>query len=80
MRELVILIGLPGAVALWWLPWPWFVRLPVFLAALVLWSILFDQRGRVCGHAFAKTLLVKNNKTTRLSQLRTLPQHVISIG
>ena len=42
---------------IWWLDWHWAIRLVVFLATLVVWAaVLFSQRGRVCGWAYAATL------------------------
>ena len=73
-----LLIALPAVFAVWWLPWSWSVRLPVFVVALMAWGMLFEQRGRICGLAFAKTLLSRQGKPTLLKDLAALPlQHVI---
>jgi hypothetical protein len=55
----LLALVLAGTIAIWWLPWPWALRLVAFLVALILWAALAAQRGRVCGRAFAATLYVK---------------------
>jgi Patatin-like phospholipase len=59
---LVLVLG--GTIAIWWLPWPWALRLLAFLLALVLWAALGAQRGRVCGRAFAHALYMKQSAPT----------------
>ena len=56
----------------------WYVRLPAFLAVLLIFGWMFAQRGRVCAYAFKKTLFSQNGRGTLLNQLnKNSLDHVI---
>jgi Patatin-like phospholipase len=51
-------------------PGPWYVRLILFLVALMLWGWYFTLRGRVCARAFGSTLFSPTGRETTLNQLK----------
>ena len=73
----LLILALVGAVAIWWLPLYWAVRLLLFLIALLVWAKLAEQRGRICGWAFAKTIYASGGKPPRLDQIHTGIDHVL---
>jgi hypothetical protein len=74
---LLLVLVLAAAAALWWLPLHWALRLLLFLLALLLWAKLAEQRGRICGWAFAKTIYDTGGKPPRLDQIHTGIDHVL---
>jgi hypothetical protein len=73
----MLILWLGGTAALWWLPLRWGIRLLLFLVALLLWAKLAEQRGRICGRAFAKTVYRTAGKPPRLNQVHTRIDHVL---
>lgn len=51
-------------------PAPWFVRLLVLLATLLVWGWILGIRGRVCACAFQTTLYSPNGRATKLADLK----------
>ena len=49
---------------------PWYVRVLLLLAGLMVWGWIFAVRGRVCARAFKVTLFSPNGRTTKLSDVR----------
>jgi predicted acylesterase/phospholipase RssA len=76
---LVLVLWLVGTFALWALPLFWAWRLLLFLAALILLAKLAEQRGKLAGLAFARTLYTPpgQRKPTLLRELHTGLDHVI---
>jgi predicted acylesterase/phospholipase RssA len=70
-------IALLAALCIWLLPIGVGYRLPMFVAALIGWALLAQLRGRVCAHAFAKTLYSGRGVSPLLSRAHTEIDHVI---
>lgn len=51
-------------------PAPWYVRILLLLAGLTIWGWILAVRGRVCAHAFNKTLFSPNGRSAKLSDVR----------
>jgi predicted acylesterase/phospholipase RssA len=73
----VLALWLGGTVAIWWLGLNWAIRLLLFLIALLVWAKLAEQRGRICGMAFAKTLYSSGGKPPRLREIHSGIDHVL---
>ncbi len=72
-----LVLALAGAVALWWLPWPWALRLVAFVAAFLVVAELARQRGNVCARAFAATLFSPRGKPSKLRDIEPGIDHVL---
>src|SRR5437867_3570898 len=66
-----LVLVLAGAVALWWLPWPWALRLVAFVATFLVLAELARQRGNVCARAFAATLFSPRGTPSKLSDIES---------
>lgn len=64
-------------VGTWLLPFAIVPRVAVFLFGLVLLGLLISLRGRVCGRAFAKTVLSGSRRSARLADISREADHVI---
>ena len=51
-------------------PAPWYVRILLFLAGLMIWGWILGVRGRICAHAFNVTLFSPNGRETKLSDVQ----------
>ena len=71
------LAALAGVVGVWFLPIGLGWRLLVFVAALILVSLLAGLRGWICARSFAATLFSPNGRPTRLDAIHTTVDHVI---
>jgi hypothetical protein len=75
------LLGLAVLVGTWFLPWPIWARVLVFLFGLVVLSLVAGLRGAVCGRAFATSLFSprqgSSRRPTRLDEIATRVDHVI---
>jgi hypothetical protein len=49
---------------------PWYVRILLFLAGLMVWGWILAARGRVCARAFNTTLFSPNGRETKLADLK----------
>lgn len=67
---LILIIAGLALVFTLFVPVPWYLRLLLFLAGLMVSGWIFGARGRVCARAFNKTLFSPNNHETKLSDLK----------
>ena len=68
----LLVIAIPAIV-----PAPWYTRIFLFLALLMLWGWILAARGRVCASAFNKTLFSPNGRETKLSDVKKDLDHII---
>jgi predicted acylesterase/phospholipase RssA len=73
----LLALWLAGTVAIWWLDLHGALRLLLFLIALLVWAKLGEQRGRICGTAFAKTLYSDGGRSPRLRDIHAGLDHVL---
>lgn len=73
----LLAIGLVGVAAVWLLDLHWVLRLLIFVLALLVWAKLAEQRGRICGLAFAKTLYLVQGRPARLRDIHAQVDHVL---
>jgi hypothetical protein len=73
----LLAIGLVGVVLVWLLDLQWVFRLLVIVLALLVWAKLAEQRGRICGLAFAKTLYLVQGRPARLRDIHARVDHVL---
>ena len=74
---LVVLGGLAGAVAVWFLSIHLLLRIVAFSAIVLAVASFARLRGRVCARSFAKTLFSPSGRPTRLADVNTGVDHVI---
>lgn len=71
-----LLLTLGAPFAIWLLPLSGWIRLLLFIGLLVLFGLLAQLRGVVCGWAFRKALYSPSGSPTRLSEVATELDHV----
>lgn len=75
----VTALGLVATFLVWVLPWHWFFKLLVFLAALMAWdALLLGRRGDICARSYSATVLKTSAGRARLESLGFQPiDHVL---
>jgi predicted acylesterase/phospholipase RssA len=67
-KAFVAVLGLTflASFLVWLLPWHWSLRLLAWIAALLVWAKIAEQRGRVCALTFRQTLFSPSGKRATL--------------
>lgn len=76
---LVLLLGIAGLVAVWFAPWPIWVRILVFVTGLLVVAWWAALRSHVCELAFRSQLYRKNGRTTLLRSINSTIDHVFCV-
>jgi predicted acylesterase/phospholipase RssA len=72
----VLVLAAAAPVAVWFLPLDVWLRVVLFVVALLVFGLLAQLRGAVCGRAFARVLYSPAGRPTRLSEITNDLDHV----